>query len=82
MLSDDIKLLETRYGFSFNVVYGKAWQRIKAFVEAQNTACNTQRYAIIAEAVEAWREWDAMPDKMLSDRLVNSMHALSELYPQ
>lgn len=34
----------------------------------------------ITEAVEAWREWDAMPDKMLSDRLVNSMHALDEFY--
>ena len=48
----------------------------------QPTPTNTVRDAIIAEAVEAWREWDAMPDKMLSDRLVNGMHALAELYPQ
>jgi hypothetical protein len=59
------------------------WCRIKtALAEAQNTPANTQRDAIIAEAVEAWREWDALPEKMFTDRLVNAMHALSELYPK
>jgi hypothetical protein len=37
---------------------------------------------LIAEIVDAWREWDATPVKMFSDRLINAMHTLSELYPK
>lgn len=42
------------------------------------SASNTGRDAIIAEAVEAWREWDALSEKLFTDRLVNAMHALSD----
>jgi len=41
-------------------------------------ADNTTRDAIIADAVEAWREWVELPEKYLTDWLVESMNKLSD----
>ena len=62
--------------------FGKELAALESKVTTPSASNNAQRDAIIAEAVEAWREWDALPDTMFSDRLVNAMHALSDLYPK
>ena len=51
-------------------------------VSTPSASHNTQRAAIIAEAVDAWREWSDGTNVLLSNRLINSMDSLTELYPQ